>query len=46
MTPQQIFNEYFKPALLTYLKAKKEEMESVGTIPTLEEVIKDLEDNG
>lgn len=46
MNTQQIFNEYFKPALLTYLKAKKEEMESVGLIPTLEALIEELEQNG
>lgn len=42
MDTQKMF-ELFRPTILTYIKAKKEEMEKEGFIPTLELLIEDLE---
>ena len=39
----EMFNTYFKPSIVTYLKAKKGEMEDVGVEPTLENLINELE---
>lgn len=43
MDTQKLWHELYKPVLLTYLKNKKAEMEAQGLIPTLEELINELE---
>jgi len=43
MDNQKLWHELFKPAILSFLKDKKIEMEAQGLIPTLEELINQLE---
>ena len=43
MDTKKLWYELYLPVLLRYLKDKKVEMESVGTIPTLEALIEELE---
>lgn len=43
MDKEKLWHEMFKPAMVKYLKAKKEQLESEGFIPTLEMLIEDLE---
>lgn len=43
MDTKKLWHDLYKPVLLDYLKNKKAEMEAQGLIPTLEELISDLE---